>query len=82
VQIKTEGRWDVERIVLERARAVVERGGEVVVLVCGPPGMADGVRRAVVKVNLGAGQGRRRDKIKCGYQAVGRVRLIEEGFWW
>jgi predicted ferric reductase len=82
VHIKTEGRWDVDRIVQERARGIVERGGDVVVLVCGPPGMADGVRRAVVKANLGVGQGMRRERIKGGYDAVGRVRLIEEGFWW
>jgi NAD(P)H-flavin reductase len=80
VRVKTEGRWDVDRIVHDRARSLLERdGGDVVVLVCGPPGMADAVRRAVVRVNLGVGKTKLNDK---GGSAVGRVRLIEEGFWW
>jgi hypothetical protein len=79
VRAKTEGRWDVDRIVHDRARSLLERGGDVVVLVCGPPGMADAVRRAVVRVNLGFGKTELNEK---GMSAVGRVRLIEEGFWW
>ena len=59
-------RMDVRRIVEEQVSGAVGKRG-VVVLSCGPEGMADEVRGAIYEV------GRR-----CG----GDVRLVEESFSW
>jgi hypothetical protein len=54
VEVKVGGRFDVGQIV--RDEVLGGEGGDVAVVVCGPPGMADEVRRAVGEV---AGRSRR-----------------------
>lgn len=65
-EIKVGDRWDVDAVVRDEVLNSAARG-DVGVLVCGPPGMADDVRRAVGQV---AGRSKR------------GVVLIDEAFSW
>lgn len=69
VQIRVGERWDVADLVRQETS---ENCGDVVVVVSGPAGMMDDVRRAVVLAN----------KDRWRMKRKGCVRLIEESFSW
>lgn len=69
VNVRVGARWDVREVL---GQETSRRGGDIVVVVSGPAGMADEVRRVIVDINRGL---RRRG-------VSGVVRLVEECFSW
>ncbi|KAL9949723.1 hypothetical protein ACHAQF_001653 [Verticillium nonalfalfae] len=69
VNVRVGARWDVREVL---GQETSRRRGDIVVVVSGPAGMADEVRRVIVDIN----RGRRRRGVS------GVVRLVEECFSW